>query len=84
MALSRAQHEANKANGSYRLDKWGNVVPPKHHGNTRHTDVYVSKRSEGNSLGLSSSDRQDPLKVQIATLRACGRQAEANRLAGIK
>ncbi|EHE1383623.1 hypothetical protein J6877_004543 [Salmonella enterica subsp. enterica serovar Kentucky] len=28
MALSRAQHEANKANGAYHIDRHGNRVPP--------------------------------------------------------
>lgn len=28
MALSRAQHEANKANGAYHIDRHGNRVAP--------------------------------------------------------
>jgi len=44
MALYRAQHEANKANGSYQTDRQGNRVAPALERSARSTDVVVSER----------------------------------------
>ncbi|MEF9889030.1 hypothetical protein [Citrobacter sp.] len=82
MALSRAQHEANKANGSYQTDRHGNRVAPALARSARSTDVVTGERRRP-SAGLDKVTFSDPLKLQIASLRACGRQAEADRLEGI-
>lgn len=44
MALSRAQHEANKANGAYHIDRHGNRVPPALARSARSTDVVTGVR----------------------------------------
>ncbi|EMG7898235.1 hypothetical protein ACVEU2_000656 [Enterobacter hormaechei] len=82
MALSRAQHEANKANGSYQTDRHGNRVAPALARSARSNDVVVGERRRIDT-GITKDTFHDPLKLQIASLRACGRQAEADRLEGV-
>lgn len=81
MALSRAQHEANKASGAYQTDRHGNRVAPALARSARSTDVIHGERRRIDT-GITSDTFNDPLKLQIASLRACGRQAEADRLEG--
>lgn len=83
MALSRAQHDANKANGAYNTDRHGNRVAPALARSARSTSVVTGERHRPNT-GISSDTFNDPLKLQIASLRSCGRQAEADRLEGVK
>ncbi|MDX8059152.1 hypothetical protein [Klebsiella pneumoniae] len=85
MALSRAQHEANKINNSYATDKWGNrvaPVPTRSHNQPIIGDITHGVRRRANNLP-SREVMNDPLKLQIMSLRACGRHAEADRLEGI-
>lgn len=82
MALTRAQHEANKASNAYNIDRHGNRVAPVLARSARATDVVHGERRRVD--GLDKATFSDPLKAQIAALRSCGRQAEANRLEGIK
>ncbi len=84
MSLTRAQHEANKANGAYETDRWGNRVAPKLARSARSTDVVHGERRRAVNSTLDKSLFNDPLKMQIMSLRACGRQAEADRLEGVK
>lgn len=82
MALTRAQHAANKEAGAYNIDRHGNRVAPVLARSARSTDVVRGERRRVE--GLDKATFSDPLKAQIAALRSCGRQAEANRLEGRK
>lgn len=80
MALSRAQHEANKANGAYHIDRHGNRVPPALARSARSTDVVTGVRHTASNSAIDKAVFNDPLKLQIMSLRACGRHAEADRI----
>lgn len=84
MALSRAQHEANKANGAYHIDRHGNRVPPALARSARSTDVVTGVRHTAANSAIDKAVFNDPLKLQIMSLRACDRHAEADRLEGIR
>ena len=84
MALSRAQHEANKANGAYHIDRHGNRVAPALACSARSTDVVTGVRHTAANSAIDKDVFNDPLKLQIISLRACGRHAEADRLEGVR
>lgn len=84
MALSRAQHEANKANGAYHIDRHGNRVAPALARSARSTDVVTGVRHTASNSAIDKAVFNDPLKLQIMSLRSCGRHAEADRLEGVK
>ncbi|EBI0310573.1 hypothetical protein CWK15_01695 [Salmonella enterica] len=77
MALSRAQHEANKANGAYHIDRHGNRVPPALARSARSTDIVTGVRHTAANSAIDKAVFNDPLKLQIMSLRACGRHADA-------
>lgn len=81
--MTREEHAANKANGSYKFDRWGNQVPdiPVRHSQTG--DVITNVRRRAADSSVSREVFNDPQKMQALALREMGRYAEADKLDGL-
>lgn len=79
--MTREEHAANKANGTYKYDRWGNQVPncPRPHSRTGDVITNVRRRH----ASVSSDVFNDPLKMQAQALRDLGRYDQADKLDGL-
>lgn len=68
MALSRAQHEANKANCAYHIDRHGNRVAPALARSARSTDVVTGVRHTASNSAIVTPQNPFP-RVSVSTAR---------------